>query len=156
MAVSISLETDARLKRQMQEQLTARLPEWFGQPESNRQYAAQAELLPGYIARVDGVPKGMLLLKKHSGISAEIYWLVVDRDCHRAGLGRALVEVGCEKAQAEGAKFLFVYTLHPDAEYEPYRRTRLFYEAVGFHYVLEEQFADKANPLALYMKGLSC
>ena len=50
MAVSISLETDARLKWQMQEQLTTRLPEWFGQPESNRRYAAQAELLPGYDA----------------------------------------------------------------------------------------------------------
>ena len=50
MAVSISLETDARLKWQMQEQLTTRLPEWFGQPESNRQYAAQADLLPGYNA----------------------------------------------------------------------------------------------------------
>jgi NAD(P)-dependent dehydrogenase (short-subunit alcohol dehydrogenase family) len=50
MAVSVSLETDARLKRQMQEQLTIRLPEWFGQPESNRRYAAQAELLPGYDA----------------------------------------------------------------------------------------------------------
>jgi len=155
MAISISLETDSHLKRQLQEHLTTRLPEWFGQPESNRKFAAQAEVLPGYIARVDGVPKGMLLLKKHSDISAEIYWLAVDRDCHRAGLGRALIEIGCQKAQAEKAKFLFVYTLHPGVNYEPYKRTGLFYEAMGFHYVLEEQIADEVNPLALYMKCLS-
>jgi hypothetical protein len=49
---------------------------------------------------------------------------------------------------------MFVSTLHPRVSHEPYERTRLFYEAIGFRYVLEEQFPDKANPLALYMKCL--
>ena len=46
-------------------------------------------------------------------------------------------------------------TLHPTHPYEPYRRTRLFYEAMGFVYVLEEQFpADPENPIGYYLKQL--
>src|SRR5207253_2739396 len=76
-------------KRRLQEHLSALLPEWFAQSDSNLKYAAQSEVLSGYVARLDGEPKGLLLLKKHSAISAEIYWLGVDPRCHRRGLGRA-------------------------------------------------------------------
>src|SRR6185437_8615187 len=133
---SISVEADPRVKRRLQEQLTARLPEWFGLPASNLKYAAQAEILPGYIALVDGEPRGLLLIKKHSDISFEIYWLGVDQNYHRSGIGRALVEAGCTSAKANNAKFMFVSTLHPRVSHEPYERTRLFYEAIGFRYVL--------------------
>jgi ribosomal protein S18 acetylase RimI-like enzyme len=155
MPLSISLEPDPRRKRQVLEQLTAGLPEWFGKPAANRAYAEQAEKLPGYIADVDGVPRGLLLLKTHGAISAEIYWMGVDRACHRLGVGRTLVEAACAAANADGAAFLFVCTLHPSVAYEPYERTRRFYEALGFRYVLEEQVPDKTNPLAIYMKLLS-
>jgi ribosomal protein S18 acetylase RimI-like enzyme len=154
MPLSISLEPDPRRKRQVLEQLTAGLPEWFGQPTANRAYAEQAEKLAGYIASIDGVPRGLLLLKRHSTVSAEVYWLGVDRACHRSGIGGALVEVASAAAKAEGAAFLFVYTLHPSVAYEPYDRTRRFYESMGFRYVLEEQVPDEDNPLAIYMKVL--
>jgi hypothetical protein len=39
------------------------------------------------------------------------------------------------------------------ARTKPYERTRRFYEAMGFAYVLEEQFpADPASPLGYYLK----
>jgi ribosomal protein S18 acetylase RimI-like enzyme len=155
MTLSISLEPDPRRKRQLQEQITAHLPEWFGQRAANLAYAAQAERLPGFVASVDGTPKGLLLLKTHSAISAEIHWLGIDRECHRSGIGRALVEAGCAAAQAGGATLLFVRTLHPKVAYEPYQRTRRFYEALGFRYALEEPSPDSDNPLALYLKNLS-
>lgn len=154
MTLSISLETDPRRKRQLQEQLAAGLLAWFGQRAANLAYAAQAERLPGFVACVDGIARGMMLLKKHSDISAEIYWLGVAPDHHRSGIGRALVDAACDAAKTDKANFLFVQTLHPGTTYEPYQRTGRFYEAMGFRYVLEEQFPDKANPLALYMKCL--
>jgi hypothetical protein len=52
-------------------------------------------------------------------------------------------------------KYFFVATLHPDDPYEPFQRTRRFYEAMGFYYVLKEQFpSDPSNPGAYYLKPL--
>jgi GNAT superfamily N-acetyltransferase len=155
MSLSIALEPDPRRKRQVLERLTAGLPEWFGRPDANRAYAEAAETLRGWMAHVDGEPRGLLLLKRHGPVSAEIYWMGVDRACHRCGIGRALVEAAGAGARRDGLAYLFVHTLHPRVRDEAYERTRLFYEALGFQYVLEEQFPTATNPLAVYMKSLS-
>lgn len=154
MEIVVSIESDPSRKRGILRNLTALLPEWFGQAESNLHYAKQAEVLTGYVARVDGEVRGMLLLKAHNRDSIEIYWLGVNPDCHRAGIGHALVETTCKAAQADGVKFVFVSTLHPSEAYEPYQRTRQFYAAMGFRYVLEEQIPREGNPLAYYMRQL--
>jgi N-acetylglutamate synthase-like GNAT family acetyltransferase len=154
MKTVVSLEIEPSRKREIQEAPTALLPEWFGQPAANLKYAAEAEILPAYVARQNGVPRGMLLLKTCSPISAEIYWMGVDPSCHRSGIGRALVEAACEQTREHRLNFLFVCTLHPDNPDERYQRTRQFYGAMGFEYVLEEQFPRTAIPLAYYMKQL--
>lgn len=91
LTLEIVRETDPRLKRALIEALTARLPQWFGRPESNRHYAEQAEVLEGWAARRDGHDVGLLLVRRHAAVSAEIYWLGVDPDHHRGGVGRALI-----------------------------------------------------------------
>ena len=91
MGVSIAREEDPAASRRLLENLTGRLPEWFGQPQSNRHYAEQAEILEAWTARIDGRAVGLLLLKRHSAVSAEIYWLGIDPDHHRQGIGQALV-----------------------------------------------------------------
>jgi ribosomal protein S18 acetylase RimI-like enzyme len=93
------------------------------------------------------------LLKWISSISAEVYWMGVDPRCHRSGIGRALMEAAIEDAHKRGVKYLFVMTLHPDDPHEPYRRTRRFYEALGFVYVLEEHFPGESRT-AYYLKQL--
>ncbi len=96
--IDVSIERDPFRKREIQQNLTSLLPEWFGDADSNLHYAKQAEILTGYVARLEGDVRGMLLLKAHSPISIEIYWLGVEPNCHRAGLGRALVDSACEAA----------------------------------------------------------
>lgn len=130
------------------EALTARLPEWFAQPDSNRHYAEQAEFLESWTARIEGSARGLLLLKKHSAVGAEIYWLAVHPAHHRQGIGRALIEAVEGRLRQDGLKYLFVATLHPDDPYEPYRRTRSFYQRLGFELVLSRE------PLAYYLKHL--
>ena len=155
MGVSIVREEDPAASRRLLEALTTRLPEWFGQPESNRHYAEQAETLDAWTARIDGSARGLLLLKRHSAVSAEIYWLGVDPDHHRQGLGRALVGAIEGRLRREGLKYLFVMTLHPDDPHEPYRRTRAFYERLGFELVLtRDPPGSSPNPLAYYLKSL--
>jgi GNAT superfamily N-acetyltransferase len=151
----VFLEPDPARKRELQERLTAMLPDWFGQPKSNAKYAMQAEVLDGYVAESEGVCRGLLLLKYHGSLSAEVYWMGVDPAFHRAGMGRALMKAAIERASTRGVRCLFVATLHPADPCERYQRTRQFYEAMGFVYVLEEQFpADPENPIAYYLKQL--
>ena len=140
--MTVALEPDPARKRSLLESLTAKLGAWFGQPKSNAAYALQAEKLDGYVAESEGERCGLLLLKPISAASAEIYWLGVDPTRHRTGVGRALVEAAVKDCQNRGIRYLFVATLHPSLPYEPYRRTRLFYEALGFLYVLEEHFVS--------------
>jgi GNAT superfamily N-acetyltransferase len=151
----IFLDTDAVRKRELQRHLTALLPEWFGVAEANAAYARMAESLDGFVAQVDGHGCGLLLTEKHGARSVEIAWMGVEPMRHRTGIGRALLDAALEHARKAGTKFAFVATLHPDDPYEPYARTRRFYESMGFEYVLKEQFpADPANPLAYYLKIL--
>lgn len=137
--------------------MTAGLGQWFGRPDSNRHYAEQAEALEGWAARRDGRDLGLLLVKRHAPASAEIYWLGVDPAHHRGGIGRALVERVGGRLREQGAKFLFVVTLHPDDPYEPYQRTRRFYESLGFAFVLSADHGADApadDRLAYYLKLL--
>jgi len=147
MGVSKAREEDPTASRRLLEALTTRLPQWFAQTDSNRHYAEQAEIMESWTARI-GHAHGLLLLNRHSAVSAEIYWLAVDPDHHRQGLGRALITTIEHRLRQDRLKYLFVTTLHPDDPYEPYRRTRAFYERLGFELVLSRE------PLASYLKPL--
>jgi GNAT superfamily N-acetyltransferase len=155
--LSVAPESDAAANRRLLEGLTARLPQWFAQPESNRHYAEQAEKLEAWIARVDGQAAGPLLLKRHSAASAEIHWLGVDPAHHRRGIGRTLVAALERRLRDEKTRFLFVTTLHPDVDYEPYQRTRAFYERMGFELALSSAHGPvgpSSDPLACHLKLL--
>jgi ribosomal protein S18 acetylase RimI-like enzyme len=157
MDVAIVEEKDPDQRRRILEALTARLPQWFGLPEANRHYAEQAERLEAMVARIDARAVGLLLMKRHGTVSAEIYWLGVEPGHHRQGIGRRLCATAEGRLRFEGTKFLFVATLHPDDPYEPYQRTRSFYERLGFELVLSAlQGSGEAssNPLAYYLKLL--
>src|ERR1043165_2232592 len=106
MGVSIAREEDRAARRRLLEALTARLPAWFAQPESNRHYAEQAEILEAWVARLDGSPRGLLLLKRHGAVSAEMYWLGVDPDHHRQGIGRALIGAIESRLRQERLKYV--------------------------------------------------
>ena len=157
MEVSVTEETSANERRRIIEGLTARLPEWFGRADSNRHYAEQAAVLEGWAARIAARAVGLLLLKRHGAVSAEIYWLGVDPDRHRRGIGRTLIAAVERRLKDEQARFLFVMTLHPDVDYEPYRRTRAFYERLGFSLALSAHHGPvgpSRDPLAWYLKLL--
>ena len=87
----IRAESDPATRRTIQETITAQLPEWFGRADSNLHYASQAEFLPGWVASIQDRDVGLLLLKRHGTLSAEIYWIGIEPGHHRHGVGRALL-----------------------------------------------------------------
>jgi GNAT superfamily N-acetyltransferase len=139
----------------LQPVLTAKLPEWFGQPAANRHYAEQAAVLPSWIALVDGRECGLLLLKRHGPASAEIYWMAVDPGFHGRGVGTALLDAVCAAMRAEERRTLFALTLGPQSPNAAYRRSRQFYQKHGFFLgVAEHGETVGTHPMAYYVKLL--
>ena len=112
--------------------LLAGLPEWFGIEEANRNYVEEARHLPSVAAVCDEAVVGIALVRHHFPQTAELELLAVRRDLHRHGIGRRLVERVVSDARAGGKRLLQVKTLGPSMTYEPYERTRAFYESLGF------------------------
>ena len=107
------------------------LPEWFT-AEAVETVRAVAGALPG-IAAVDeaGAVVGFVLWEQRPG-EWEICWIAVDKVRHRQGIGRLLMTRMLALAQEAGVGRIRVATVAPTEDYEPYARTRAFYEAFGF------------------------
>ncbi len=112
--------------------ILAELPQWFGLPESNAEYAEIAEREQAWVAEESGGALGLMVLVDQGFSAIDIHLLAVRPHVHRRGVGVALVRQARAVAQALGKPYLTVKTRGPSLEYEPYERTRAFYDAVGF------------------------
>jgi GNAT superfamily N-acetyltransferase len=130
--------------------LVAGLPEWFhkGVPEQVR---ADCSRYTGLVAEADGTIAGFLLWFLENDV-CDIKWLAVMRERHRQGIGSLLIDRLVHTARAAGAKRISVDTLAPTHDYEPYARSRAFYEARGFKLETVEAkgFPEDALDKAIY------
>ena len=132
------------------------LPDWFGIESALVDYVRSTEALPTFLAEHAGVVAGFLTLKVHNGSSAEIYVMGVRPEQHRCGIGRALVRQAEAHLRAEGIEFLQVKTLGPSRPWEPYERTRRFYEQMGFRPLEENHLWGEESPCLILVKHLAC
>lgn len=146
------------------DRLLRSLPEWFGIESSIVDYVAAAARLPTYLAWASGKQDasgaerqaaGALLAARHFAAAAEIYLMAVDRAVHRRGVGRALVEALERDLAADGVRLLQVKTLGPSEPDAGYRRTRLFYQAMGFEPLEEITGLWPGNPCLIMVKALA-
>ena len=137
-------------------EILASLPQWFGITRSNAQYALEAGELPMFVAVEERHVPGMIVLKPQTPFAVEILVFGVRPECHRKGIGRALVRRAEEWVKAAGAKYLTVKTRGPSVPDANYEKTRLFYVGVGF-VPLEEfpTFWDAQNPCLFMVKPLA-
>lgn len=130
--------------------LVADLHEWFhkGVPEEVRLDCARC---PGLVAELDGAIVGFVLWLKEAEVY-EIKWLAVLRERHPQGIGSLLIDGLIHTAREDGAKRISVDTLAPTYDYEPYARSRAFYEARGFtlETVAAKGFVDEGLDKATY------
>jgi GNAT superfamily N-acetyltransferase len=81
----------------------------------------------------------------------ELYWIAVDPDSHRHGLGRALLEASEHDVRKRGGTHLFAETSTRD-DYAPARR---FYGANGYScYAEVPDFHADGDGLAIFGKRL--
>jgi GNAT superfamily N-acetyltransferase len=151
------------------------LPDWFGIEASVVQYVKDVDDLPAFVAVEAARPPddsaardrgraaaprsvrtvGLIALKPHALEAAEVHVMGVLRECHRAGVGRALLRAAEDWLRAQGSRFLTVKTLsatHPDPDYAA---TRAFYLAMDFVPLMElPDLWGPGNPCLVMVKVL--
>ena len=113
--------------------LVADLPEWFNK-DVPEQVRSDGSRCAGLVAEVEETIIGFVLWLREADV-CDIKWLAVVRERHRQGIGSLLVNALVQSARAAGARRISVDTLAPTHDYEPYARSRAFYEARGFQLV---------------------
>ena len=131
------------------------LPDWFGIEEDIRNYLAEIERLPTFLALDGAKVLGFLTLKQHFAQSAEILIMGCLPKVHRQGIGRELVEAAEDWLLDQGVEYLHVKTLSPSRPDPGYEVTRAFYQALRFAPLEEfKQIWDEDNPCLVMVKKL--
>src|SRR5215469_12487312 len=86
--------------------ILAELPEWFGIPQSNEEYAATAERHPTWVAHEDDRLLGIMTLVDLGFAAIDIHLLAVRPNAHRRGVGTALVRQALAETRALGRPYL--------------------------------------------------
>jgi len=71
--------TDKKQKEKIAESVLLDLPEWFGLPESTREYIEKSPNMPFWAAMEGENPRGFIVLKETSPHTAEIYVMGVKK-----------------------------------------------------------------------------
>lgn len=122
---------DADLKQHIAETILNDLPDWFGLPDSTREYIEKSREMPFFAYYMEDRYVGFIVLKETSRYTAEIYVMGVLQKYHRHGIGKKLFQEFLKYAEQKQYEFIQVKTVE-EGHYEEYDRTRMFYERIGF------------------------
>ena len=131
------------------------LPDWFGIEEAILDYTEKVTDMPMFVSYDGDTLTGFISINHHGRYSSEIYVMGVLPDYHGKGIGRKLVDEVQRYLKNTETEFLQVKTLDESRESESYRKTRLFYKALGFKEL--EVFPtlwDENNPCLLLVQSL--
>ena len=118
-------------KEKIAEAILSDLPEWFGMPESTKEYIQESREMPFFAYYRDGRYVGFMALKETSSYTAEIYVTGVLKEYHRQKIGEKLFEGFVQYANHKKYEYLQVKTVDA-GHYKEYDQSRLFYEHMGF------------------------
>lgn len=113
-------------------QLTVLLPEYFGLPECNIQYAEGVKTCINFAAKIDDEYAGLVSLNFPYSNNGNIYWMAVAPQNQHQGIGLALVHYASQYCINQNIKTLTVETLSPDESDENYLKTWSFYRKACF------------------------
>ncbi len=141
-------------KERVAKNILAQLPDWFGLPESTKEYVMCSRKMPFWMYKEGEKEKGFIALKETSPYTAELYVMGVLKDEHRKGIGTQLFGALSAYAKQKGYEFLQVKTVQK-GHYKEYDQTNAFYEKMGFR-ELEclPTLWDEWNPCQIYIKTI--
>ena len=153
--IDVSIVQEPEEKTAITLRIMHSLPAWFNPPDDIDRKAITHKEYPFFAAYNGKEPIGFITLKIHNKYTADIYNLGVLEQYHRQGVGRLLLEAAENYCVANSYIYLTVKTLDSSAEYEPYERTRAFYQKMGF-IPLEvfTTFWNEENPCLFMIKRI--
>ena len=108
------------------------LPEWFGHEASLMDYVERTQSMPFYAAFDADNPIGFVAIKLHNAFTAEVCVMGIQREYHRQGIGKLLIDSCIQYCKDNQMEFLTVKTLDASGQSESYDKTRQFYLSMGF------------------------
>jgi len=130
------------------------LPEWFGIEEALLNYVEHVKTCYYAAYEVDGNYVGFVALEENP-VSYDMHVLGILKSHHKKGFGRLLVAHAEAYAKAQGKKYMTVKTLSADSPDLNYKRTREFYEKMGYeHLEVFKTLWDEWNPCLYMIKAL--
>lgn len=144
---------DAERKAGIVEEVLLDLPDWFGLPESTKQYILDARELPLWVAKNCNKIIGFITLKETSESTCEIHCMGIKKAYHGKGIGKKLQDT-FEGFAKERYEYVQVKTVD-EGHYKEYDQTIAFYKSVGFKKM--EVFPtlwDEWNPCLILIKKL--
>lgn len=111
--------------------IAKKLTKWFDNDAINRTIPADLKFHKIIIAEIDDVIVGFLSFSTYEG-NVFISWLGVKEDIQGKGIGTKLIKYLEDELKKMGIDKIKAETLSEKIEYEPYIKTRAFYEKMGF------------------------
>lgn len=130
MNIHIHEVTQSDEKSQIVEEVLLDLPDWFGLPDSTKEYIEQSKQLVLFSAHHNDTTLGFITLKETSCDTCEIHCMGVKKEFHHKGIGKLLYKQFEEYAKNK-YEYVQVKTVD-EGKYPEYDQTIAFYKSLGF------------------------
>lgn len=130
MNIHIHEITKSDEKSQIVEEVLLDLPDWFGLPDSTKEYIEQSKQLVLFSAHHNDSTLGFITLKETSCDTCEIHCMGVKKEFHHKGIGKLLYKQFEEYAKNK-YEYVQVKTVD-EGKYPEYDQTIAFYKSLGF------------------------
>lgn len=154
MKIEIREVINKKEKEEISKEVLYDLPEWFGLPESTKNYIIDSQDKPLLACYVNDEVAGYIVLNATSKDCADIFVMGVKKKFHRTGIGLKLNSAFEILAKKLGYTYSQVKTVKT-GYYKEYDITNKFYMAMGYKEL--ECFPtlwDEWNPCQIYIKYL--
>lgn len=131
------------------------LPEYFGLPECNEQYALGVGACVNFAVKIDANYVALISLNFPYSKNCNIYWMGILKEFQGKGIGKLLMHASWNYAKQQGAHTMTVETLAPNEADENYLKTYKFYEDLGFEPLLNLKPQNYEWNMVYMVKNLS-